>query len=300
MCKVSVIIVNYNSSQLTIEAINSVVENTKEISYEIIVVDNASSPEQINIIQEYCEGKENIVLILSKKNLGFGRANNLGSLRANSNTLFFLNPDTILLNNAILLLYKKLWSDSKIAICGGQLFDTEGTEMHSYSMFLPGFWRDFDTAVCGSLTTLLRKIKDKDFFNVGYITGADLMIKKTIFNEVDGFDPDFFMYYEESEMSHRIKKSGYSIKCFKAAKIVHLEGKTQSFNDNKLRMIFTGRLLYLRKTKNKLTNYFTHISYLFLNHLNKLRLCLRKDKENEERVTNKIKIYKEVYNTFKI
>ena len=97
---VSIIYVNYNSSNLIINSINSVIELTNGVSYEIIIVDNNSHTEEKNKLKNYCNNN-NITLIESNKNLGFGKANNLGSKYAKGEYLFFLNPDTYLINNAI-------------------------------------------------------------------------------------------------------------------------------------------------------------------------------------------------------
>ena len=100
---VSIILVSYNTILLTASAIDSIIEKTQGITYEIILVDNNS----VDGTVEYLDGKfnENLIIVKSTKNLGFGKANNLGIEIANGKYVFLLNTDTILINNAI----KVLW-----------------------------------------------------------------------------------------------------------------------------------------------------------------------------------------------
>ena len=99
MVEVSVIFVNYNATDMLIEAIRSVKEHTQHVSYELIVVDNASPDKGIQRIKDTFE--EEIKVIISTQNLGFGGANNLGVAEAEGKYIFFLNPDTLLLNDVI-------------------------------------------------------------------------------------------------------------------------------------------------------------------------------------------------------
>lgn len=95
---VSIIYVNYRTSRLLIDSINSVKEKTQGILYEIIIVDNNSGDGSLAKIQEI---HPDVITIQSEKNVGFGRANNLGLKKADGKYIFFLNPDTLLRNNAI-------------------------------------------------------------------------------------------------------------------------------------------------------------------------------------------------------
>ena len=101
MVDVSIIIVSYNTAELLENCINSIVEKTQNISYEVIVVDNDSCDNSISLLYEKFDW---VKVIVSKKNLGFGRANNLGIEVASGRNILFLNSDTILINNAIKIL----------------------------------------------------------------------------------------------------------------------------------------------------------------------------------------------------
>ena len=98
---VSILIVNYNTSQLLLDCISSVCREVKGITYEIIVADNCSNEEQKALLR----GDDRFRLIELVENLGFGRANNEAAKCAKGECLFLLNPDTILLNDAVTILY---------------------------------------------------------------------------------------------------------------------------------------------------------------------------------------------------
>ncbi len=258
MKDVSILLVNYKMPLMTIDCVNSIIKNTIDINYEIIIIDNGSNDNSIQILEEtFCKNK-NVILVDAKNNLGFGKANNLGATFAQGKYLFLLNNDTILLDNAIKSFYDFMEQDcnSKIAICGGNLLDFEKKPAHSFNV-LPNLQYEKKNAY-KFITRRLKKTTPRQDYNfsdkvveVGYITGADLFIRTSIFNEVNGFDKDFFMYSEESEMSYRIKNCGYKIVNLPYVKIVHLEGQSVKSNDDynpiRFKMFCEGRYIYYFK-----------------------------------------------------
>lgn len=131
---VSIVLVNYNTLRITKECIDSIVNNTIDISYEIILVDNASSDGSI----EYFSKDERIKFIESGSNLGFGKANNLGAQNSVGDYVFFLNTDTVLKNNAIKIMYDWMVQynyDLNVGALGCLLLGKDGVRTHSYSRF---------------------------------------------------------------------------------------------------------------------------------------------------------------------
>ena len=261
---VSIIIVNYRTADLVIDCINSVFEKTNSVTYEVIVVDNASGDDSVYKLQSVFG--ETIKVIPSPDNLGFGKGNNLGAEFASGKYLFLLNPDTYLLNNAIKVLSDYLDANPKVGATGGNLFFPDESPA-------PSFCREFDipqreatqarwNKILGNrLKTKLGSREKRSFFDefnysadsfrVAYVFGADMMIRHDLFRELKGFDPVFFMYAEEEELSWRINKAGYEIVSVPEARIVHLEGAaTQAdgrFNERQFRMRMNGKLIYYRK-----------------------------------------------------
>ena len=239
---VSIIIINYNTISYLCTAIDSVLKKTLDIKYEIIVVDNNSSDNSEAIISQKYGNK--IAFIKLPKNIGFGCANNVGAKYAKGDYLFLLNPDTILLNNAVKVLLDFIKTNKQTGICGGNLYDSANNPTHSYGC-LPSISVEFKE---------LFAIYD-EYFNhtknpkkVGYITGADLMISTELYNQLNGFDNSFFMYYEDTELNYRVKKNGYSIYNIPKSKIIHLEGKSFNSNLDQQQKRLDSRNLFYRKT----------------------------------------------------
>ncbi len=258
---VSIVIVNYKVASLIVDCVESIEEKTKDSSYEIIVVDNDSQDDSLPILKEKLGNR--IRLIESNENLGFGKANNLGALYAKGDFLFLLNPDTILMNDAISILRQYLLTHQDVGVVGGNLYDETGLNA------TPSFSKEFDSIVSekknssyiGLLRNKLKRSKNNEMrsdFNysnqpltVGYIFGADMMMSKSLFNQVKGFDKDFFMYAEEAELQWRISQLGYKIVNCPEAKIIHLEGRStkskRPFNERQFRMRMNGTMLFFDK-----------------------------------------------------
>ena len=247
---VSIIYVNYNSSNLIVNSINSVIELTKDISYEIIVVDNNSYIEDKDKLKIYCNSK-NIKVIESNINLGFGKGNNLGAKHAKGEYLFFLNPDTYLINNAIYQLFN-FAKERNILTCGANLFSANHKPTLSYWMLMPSIKDELSAFFCNiPLKIKYRNSHEHNFTTtpkeVAFITGADLMIHNELFNKLNGFDEDFFMYFEETDLQYKIKQLGHKIYNLPSAKIVHLESQTLSSQTKKLKLFFTSRKKFYLK-----------------------------------------------------
>ena len=262
---VSIIIVNYNTFSHTKAAIESVFEKTEGITYEIILIDN-NSPDGSGQELKYFFN-EKIVYLQNHENVGFGRANNEAAKIAKGRNLFLLNSDTILVNNAVKILSDYLDSNPRVGCCGGNLLDTDKKPVHSFSRY-------FVPSVFEEINQLFFKLPEKLLYGkntiynntnkplkVAYITGADLMIRKNIFDTLNGFAPDFFMYHEESELEYRVKNSNYLIISVPFAQIIHLEGKSFSNNFDKLKKYYFSRGIYLRKMHSQVIIYI--INFLF-------------------------------------
>lgn len=264
MIDVSVIIVNYHSAELVIECINSIIEKTEDICYEIIVIDNASGDGSVQKLQN--KFGERITVIGSEVNLGFGKANNLGNTYAKGEYLFFLNPDTILVNNAIKILHDALIENPDYGVVGGNLFMPDMSPAPSYCMKFDvlkdekksASWRYIisqkvkDKLGIRKGTSFENKFNDTEYpMSVAYIFGADIMVNKRTFDMIGGFDPDFFMYYEEEELTWRITDAEYKVMSIPNAKIIHLDGATtkeqNTFSENQFRMRMNGALTYYDK-----------------------------------------------------
>lgn len=256
MTQVSFIIVNYNTIKLTLQCIQSIQELVRGVSYEIIVIDNASHDGSLQALQSV----SSVRVHANETNEGFGRANNKGASLAVGEYLFFINSDVFLLNDAATILYNymKYAENECIGVCGGDLFDANGGKQVSYGN-LPsllqvigdiGFRRLFRRYYEEKLR-LAKTNHGEGYRNVGYLSGADWFMSKQVFQSAGGFDPDFFLYFEETEFAHRLRRRGYRSMLIPQAKLVHLEGQStteqSTFNAARYRLFESSRQLYFRK-----------------------------------------------------
>lgn len=234
MIAVSIIIINYNTAELTLNCISSIKRHVKDVSYEIIVVDNDSLEDE-NLRK--LKTTTNVKYVQSNTNLGFGRANNLGLKYASGEYIFFLNSDTLLLNDAVSMLYDYAHTHStNLGGLGCVLENRKGRPIHS-SGDLPRMKDDWNNYIITPIKKALGlyRIHDKNISPkrekiVGYITGADLMVKRSVVDECGAFNPSFFMYFEETEMQCRFSRKGYDNVLIKGPRIIHLEGESTSKN----------------------------------------------------------------------
>lgn len=258
MTDVSIIIVNYNTSHLIHNCIDSIRQFTKDVSYEIIIVDNNSTNDSYI---ENLKKIDGIKYIQSSENIGFGRANNLGAAKAIGKYLFFLNPDTLLINNAVFELWNYIDNHKNVAVIGGNLYNKDMQPTHSFRRFFPSMLIELDYALNG---LLVKRWYGKGYefnnttapLNVAYITGADLMIRRSVWDKVNGFDPSFFMYYEETDLVKRVSDlvGCNSVICLPTAKIQHLEGVSFDFSESREKRIQNGRFVYFYKHYSLLYN----------------------------------------------
>lgn len=265
---VSVIIVSYNSEEILENCINSIIKNTVNLDYSIYIVDNASTDNSCSLIKSKFP---HVNLIENKINVGFGSANNQVLKIVNSKYVFLLNPDTQLLNNAIKILFDFMEINEKIACSGANLYKEDLSLQYAYGNFPSikkvffefGLNKIFKNYFDNNLAEAVL-FKNNKFAEVPYITGADIMIRKNVLAEIGFFDEDFFLYYEETELQYRIRKSGYQIFLNPQAKIIHLSNI--SINKmpvyQKVKTVETSRLLYYKKVYGAKTALLITVLYL--------------------------------------
>ena len=294
MIEVSIIIINYNTLDLTIECINSIYNNTDGITFEIIVVDNQSRICPLDTIKNIFK---EVIVVKSSVNLGFGKANNLGSENAKGKYLFFLNSDTILINNAIYILYKFIENnqDKRIAAVGANLYTKYNEANYSYSMYFPSIWRIF------LYRLRISKIVKEDFFNdsiiakkVKIIIGADLLIRSEIFHKIGKFDPYYFMYIEDGDLQYQLDKNKFNVYNVPQAKIIHLQGASSTTGE-KMIMEFKSYHYYFKKSTNKWYTYlYVLIEFLFAFFYYIIFIILR----NKIKKYNYLTLLKVIYNEY--
>lgn len=248
MIDLSIILVNYNTKQLTLSALASIYNSTKNISFEVIVVDNNSSDGSVHEIVSKFPG---VHVIVNDENLGFGAANNIGVRQAKGDYCLFLNTDTILLNEAIEILFHQVKNTDFDVVCGN-LYDENHHPATSYSKQFPGLLFELKSFFLNvndkfSFLNNTHNYSNKSIRIKGSLSGADFMMSRELFNRVGGFDEDFFLYYEETDLFYRMHLLGYRFGSVPNAKILHLEGASERVRRTTLERTFRSRNIFFAK-----------------------------------------------------
>ena len=223
----SIVIVNYNVFDDVLECIGSINNNIKKLDYEIIVVDNNSANRDIEKLSDYFPG---VKLILNSDNRGFGHANNIGVSKASGDYIVLVNPDIIFTDNSLEIMYEFINTNSNIGVVGPvQVKPNSGIEY--YYTFFPSIYsrlmQEFRLYMTAPVmkkrfyTFLDENIKKGKPFEVDWVMGSCMMLKRQLFNETGAFDEAFFLYEEETELEFRIKSSGLQNYIHPGAKVLH-------------------------------------------------------------------------------
>jgi GT2 family glycosyltransferase len=228
----SIITVSFNTREILTNCIKSIVKYTKGITYEIIVVDNDSKDGSIERIKELEKKYPQVRFVDAKANVGFGKANNLGAKKAKGEYLLLLNSDTLIFDNAIKESLDNLKKLSDVGVYSCKLLNADKTVQASGGHF-PTFgnvfaWQFFidDLPFIGSLIPSFHPQLSSYNRNrqMDWITGAFMIIPKDVYDQVDGFDENIFMYTEEMELCFRLRKLGYKTVYQISPSIIHLGG----------------------------------------------------------------------------
>ena len=269
MKKISVVIVNYNVKDFLEQALISVEKALRSIPSEIIVVDNASVDGSVQMLKERFP---HIVLIESRRNLGFSGGNNLALERAQGEFIVLLNPDTVVQEDTFtkLLDFFDAHPDASAATC--KILNPDGTFSvdcrHSVPTPLTAFWKLL------GLNRLFPKSKLFGRYNLTYldenelnqveaISGSFMMIRAETVRTVGKLDEDYFMYCEDIDYCHRINQSGGKIFYVPDSQIIHYKGESTK-KDNLDYVITFNRSLYTFYKKHYQQKYISPFKWLIL------------------------------------
>ena len=231
--KISVITVNYNSSDFTIKLFQSLQKHTdKAIDYELIIVDNASEQNEKEKLL-VLENEKNIQLIFNRKNTGFASGNMLGIQYSSAEYYFLLNNDTELKNDVLSTFYNYALLHKDCALLTAQLHHNDGSITTSFKKFPTLANKLFGNA-------LVRLFVENDFpsnkahlkepTDVGVVSGSCMFFVADIFDNIGGLETLFFLYCEEEDISKRIWDAGYKVRFIPEAKLIHYEGGSTERN----------------------------------------------------------------------
>lgn len=235
MIDVSVIIVNYNVKELLGNCINSVLSSSGKLNLEIIVVDNNSFDGSAEYINQKFNNVSSVRLIESRVNLGFAKANNLAAKSASGKYLLILNPDTVVQEDTIEKTVRFYENDPftgtvscKLVLPNGKLdlacrrsFPTPSASVYR----ILGLSKIFPRSKAFARYNLTY-LDENETYEVEAICGAFMLIRRDIYEQVCGFDEDYFMYGEDLDLCFRIKSAGYKIFYFSGTSTIHFKGES--------------------------------------------------------------------------
>jgi N-acetylglucosaminyl-diphospho-decaprenol L-rhamnosyltransferase len=249
---VSILIVSYNTREMTLATIASVFEQARTANFEVIVVDNASSDGSAEAIGERFP---EVKLVASAENLGFGGGNNLAGESARGRRILLLNPDTVVLNHAIDRICDFADGHPDLGVWGGRTVFADGSLNPASCWGKPTLWSLF------CMASGLRSLEDSPVFNpegyggwrrdstreVDIVAGCFLLIDADLWRRLGGFDRAFFMYAEEADLCLRARRLGARPTITPEATIIHHGHASEPRQTDQRVKLFAGRITLTKR-----------------------------------------------------
>ncbi|MHC4124855.1 MAG: glycosyltransferase family 2 protein [Planctomycetota bacterium] len=225
---ISIIIVNFNTGDLLAECIKSIKQTITGHVYEVFVVDNASSDDSLKKAQRLYR---DITIVKNRDNLGFARANNQAMQNCHGRFILLLNPDTLLVDNAVDVMIDYMDKDDSIAVVGSRLLNKDRTTQASTAGSFPYLAVVFnETFSLSKFFPKSRRFRGLYLRNntgsaveVDWVSGACMLVRRSVIEQVGMLNEGFFMYFEDQEWCYRIKNAGHKIIYYPAAQVIHYE-----------------------------------------------------------------------------
>jgi len=232
MNKVSVIIVNYNTGNLLVEAVTRVLNSS--ISVEVYVSDNGSIDESLELLKNKTSNYTNVHIIRNNTNLGFSKGNNVALPFIFTDYLLFLNPDCLIETDTIEEMLEAISDQPNVGMAGCLILNTDGTEQAGCRRTIPTPWRSLSRVL-----KLGRIFKNSAFFkdfnltgtslpklpiDVEAISGAFMLVRRSALEHVGPLDPQYFLHCEDLDWCMRFTQAGYRILFVPNVIITHVKG----------------------------------------------------------------------------
>lgn len=276
----SIIIINHNTNKLCADCVRSVRESVDSLGYEIIIVDNSDDDNEL-----FCSDGADLKVVRCE-NKGFGHACNIGAANASGKYLLMLNSDTVVDKGALDKCVLFLENHSEAGAVGAKLILPDGTMDHGCRRGFPtpsasfyymlGFdKRHPENKKYGAYR--LSYLPEDETCEVDVISGAFLMTERSLYNELGGFDEDFFMYGEDIDLCYRIKEAGRKIYFYPEATVLHLKGQSGLHTANRkiIYHFYNSMIIFYKKHYAKKYNIFVN-GFIYLGIYAKLALSMAK------------------------
>jgi O-antigen biosynthesis protein len=252
--KISVIIVNYNVCYFLEQCLSSVRKACQGVDAEVIVVDNNSVDGSVVMVEEKFP---EVILIANKQNTGFSYANNQAIKISKGEYVLLLNPDTVVEENTFKSVIEFMDANPKAGGLGVKMIDGKGNFLPESKRGLPtpevAFYKIF------GLSLIFPKSKRFGRYHLGYLdndsvheieilSGAFMLMRKSVIDEVGMLDEAFFMYGEDIDLSYRITQAGYKNYYFPKTRIIHYKGEsTKKSSINYVFVFYRAMIIFARK-----------------------------------------------------
>jgi len=259
--QVSIVIVNWNAGNQLIDAVCSIAQNHANLVASVVIVDNASTDDSLAQVEALYNWPFQVQIIRNSENRGFAAACNQGATVDKSEYLLFLNPDTRLFNGSLTKPINLMGQseNAHIGICGIRLVDGAGNGSTSAARFptlrvmtgaVLGLSKFFPSALPAHFMSIL-DLHESAF--VDQVIGAFFLIRRNVFDLCSGFDEQFFVYFEEVDLSIRAKQLGYLSYFLSNASAFHKGGGcSERVKAARLFYSLRSRILYAKKHYSKL------------------------------------------------
>jgi len=272
----SVVIVNYQTFELTRDTVNSVLGYDYPFSVEVVVVDNASGDDSLARLKDYF--KDDVTFIASGENRGFAAGNNLALKDLSSDYVLLLNSDTIVWENTLENIYNYMENHPDVGACGCRVRLESGELDKACKRTFPNvknsFFRLFHIPTKSKDDNYnLTNLPDDEVYEIDCLTGAFMFMRNDALKQAGLLDETFFMYGEDIDLYYRIKHAGWKIVYYGKSSITHLKGASSKKQKNKLIYEFY-RAMYIYYKKHH-----AHESFFLINivvYLGIALLCILK------------------------
>ncbi len=247
--KLSIIIVNYNVTELLRNCLSSIQKYIQDIDYQTIVIDNKSEDESWKLLQtEFSDVK----FIASDKNNGFAIANNKAANQAKGEYLLLLNPDTEIEGFYMKEILGFADKQKNFGCLGVRMHDAEGNFLPESKRSVPDMFNTFEKLFTNfrknnSKTYYRNDIDDNTVAQVEVITGAFMLIKKEVYQKIGGLDETYFMYGEDIDICYTLLKNGYHNWYYGKSSILHHKGESTVKNDVYLQRFYGAMQIFIDK-----------------------------------------------------
>lgn len=270
--------ISYNTKEITLNALRSIYKHTKDVNFEIILVDHDSKDGSIEALKKFSQKKDNLIFLDTRRNPGFGAGNNFGAKKAKGEYLLFINTDVLFRDNVLKKALSWVKAHPEVGAYSCKLLNKDLTVQATGGYFPTLFrvfaWQFFidDLPFIRSFIkpihphephfSIIDRFKQKrkrktnsksSFYNqphsLDWVTGAFTIIPRKLFEKLNGFDENIWMYAEELELCYRIKKLGYQVAYQTSPSIIHLGGSSSGGSRLGITQEIKNLLYFFKKHK---------------------------------------------------